>query len=399
MSGLYCEDCLFVGQNTGNGMTTDIPYSGMFVHCYSSTRGFGGLSHGDATGVFIGCIAGNVSFGGREASGYFEDCKVVNDAAADGSSFGNTTSSGRFIRCEGWGKNETTNSWQLASSLFAGGGDSAMLTITSSGYYEECRAGRCSFGASNRPRWTDHDTAVICSGVYIRCIAYTISFGVNIPVDSAPEADSTVTISGYFEDCKIAVYNYDGGSLGSAIAFGHSLAPGVTWCSGIFVRCGVMSNPRAVDSNNTQRAFNLTNSFGYKGYFLGTATDCEAIGDSFGVGYSVGLEKLIRCKSTGRTVPIRGWGGLIQDSVIQCSTPDISALLIIGGVKLFGNTIVSSGTGKAVDGDTSSSSNPITITVGWNRMSTIFGTSRVITNSLGDDAAAGNLINANLVAY
>jgi len=147
-------------------------------------KGFG--ARGEVSGTFIGCIAGDASFGSTLFS-----------------SGARPVASGTYIRCKS------------GSSSFASGG-------LASGKFIDCEAGYGSFGGDG----SEGDLVGEASGEFINCKAEDFSFGVNGAFLDSPAA------SGVFTNCS--------GGLGSFGAYSHASGT-FTNCSGGFesFRAGV----------------------------------------------------------------------------------------------------------------------------------------------------------------
>jgi hypothetical protein len=126
---LKVEDCKGgYGSFGGEGIA-----SGTFINCTGGTISFGGspFGGGTASGTFINCTGGTASFGGAgTASGTFINC------TGGGSQFGNGCFGGGF----GGIASGTFSNCVSGSSAFGGGAG------TASGIFTNCTGGDFSFG-------------------------------------------------------------------------------------------------------------------------------------------------------------------------------------------------------------------------------------------------------------
>ena len=200
---LTIENCKGGDYSFGNSsFSNPQTISGTFIGCEAGNSSFGGSQGATTSGTFINCVSEAASFG-EFATGIFDNCKSGNDAfgvsIASGTftncnsginSFGITTSSGTFRNCiandysfgsYGGTASGNFNNCKAGDYSFGPGGSlNAIGTFTyckagdwsfgsGTGTFTNCEAGSNSFGAVN-----------LANGTYNYCIAGSNSFGTNM---------------------------------------------------------------------------------------------------------------------------------------------------------------------------------------------------------------------------
>jgi hypothetical protein len=193
LSGTF-TDCTAGSNSFGTAIGTapgDVSISSTFINCRTPQGGnysFGASqnSNVDVSGSFINCIGGVSSFGFSENynasfTGSCTNCRADN-LSFGSTMFGTATSSGTFIDCIG------------GVTCFGYGGEA-------SGVFTRCQAGTLSFGVTASGTFTDciagtQSFGLIASGVFNYCIANENSFGVGM---------GSSALSGQLYFCRLLV--------------------------------------------------------------------------------------------------------------------------------------------------------------------------------------------------
>ena len=188
---------------------------------------------------------------------------------------------------------------------------------------------------------------------------------------------SGITVCGIFVNCA-----------GKGICFGGGVG-GVA--SGIFIDCVGIGNSSFGGCGGSARGLFIRCVGGETSFSAmenATFIECTGGDGSFTVSSLSGATNVImrRCISTGRSTGIgefeagdNPYQGLMEDCYIEAVGENINAVVVATPAKLFGNTLIATGTGKSIY-----AASPQTITLGQNDMNN--GISTNITVILYDDS-------------
>jgi len=319
---------------------------GKFIRCKAKTYSFGATFNVNQTvtlsGQFIQCEAEEDSFGKNQTydttmSGYFHSCRVN---SSGGYCFGHVSTAGRTLTMSGIfiGCVDVGNGFCFGNVIVHG-------NVTMSGIFMNCTTNGAGFGTNNYTFGSSTGTRLL-SGVFMDCRTTGYGFG------GGTTAGGTTTLSGRFVNCE-AVQN--------VFCFGYGAN---TDCSGYFFNC--RAGGEAFGTGGGVASGTFIGCVAGAGSFGGTDTGSSTGGTASGTfiscvggAYSFGgadvsgspgtmSGTMQNCVLTGllyATVT-----GKIENMRIEATGSNQNAVLIGSNGRLYGCTLIKTGTGYAISG-------------------------------------------------